>query len=267
MNVPAPRRLALTGLELATLAGRAGWTPPPGFGGPRAAPGALRRAEAGLVERGIMTTGPGAGGPSLAVPVAANLAVFAAAVATICVESRVRGDGSTAWYAVTDRLGASLFALGDGAAELSLFPAELLGRELIRAVPSFPPDDETARAFALGLAPEPPPAGRAPLAALAHQDADPDTADGTPLSWREREFAEHLRRRTFGMLRCLVTGAPDGWRVAGQVLWLATDAGWVGALPAGAEHGRRMVDLIPVTRQQIGAWIAPHLSTVVGATR
>ncbi|MEE6258080.1 hypothetical protein [Plantactinospora sonchi] len=49
----------------------------------------------------------------------------------------------------------------------------------------------------------------------------------------------------------------------GQVVWLATDDGWLGIRPAPDGSGRRLVELGPVHRAEIGAWLAPYLAAIL----
>ncbi|KWX10078.1 hypothetical protein TR74_05790, partial [Carbonactinospora thermoautotrophica] len=123
--------------------------------------------------------------------------------------------------------------------------------------------------------PAAPPHGRLPLAAL--ENVGPALAFGGAagaeragaelgLSPEELALAREVTARTTGMLRCLVVG-PSGDQdtddlLVGQVVWFATDAGWIGLEPDPAE--RRMVRLAPVAREDIGTWVAPYVAEVLG---
>ncbi|GAA4431238.1 hypothetical protein GCM10023148_36280 [Actinokineospora soli] len=76
----------------------------------------------------------------------------------------------------------------------------------------------------------------------------------------EAKFAVEVVRRTDGMLRCLVTALiGEGVRSA-QLTWLHSDTGWVGIRPAPTGADRKLVDLEPVTREELGVWLAPFVS-------
>jgi hypothetical protein len=167
-----------------------------------------------------------------------------------------------------------------------MFPATALGAELIRAVPA-PDDVGPVRArlrHALGdggADREVALAGRLPLAALA--DYGPasrfgdgrETAARAGLTGAQAVLAEHVERRTAGMLWCLVSGPirgaagadepAAGQVAAGQVVWLATDQGWVGLRPDPDPDGSRMVALEPADRTDLGAWIAPYVAQILEA--
>ncbi|WP_203862930.1 hypothetical protein [Plantactinospora mayteni] len=57
----------------------------------------------------------------------------------------------------------------------------------------------------------------------------------------------------------------DGLGLA-QVVWLATDDGWIGARSEPDWTGRRMVALRPVAREDIGVWVAPYLAQLLEGT-
>jgi hypothetical protein len=277
---PPARRLVLSAAELALLVARTGVTLPAGFTGAPVDDSALREAATALAERGVVEHG--CDDPLDCQPVAAitaNLAVLAAPVVSVQVEVSVQGRGLRAVYAVAGPLGASLFALADGAIELSLFDARTLGRELIRAVPE-PGDLVTPQAMvgrALGgtAVQQDRLAGRLPLAALTEygpvrivagtHEADSVVA-GLGLDAEQARLAGQVAARTSGVLRCLVVGAAGGGVAVGQVVWLATDDGWVGLHPEPDGEGRRMVELRPVAREEIGTWLAPYVAEILEAS-
>jgi hypothetical protein len=266
--VPA-HRLTLTAAEFAVLSRWAGRLPP-GFTGPDPGPEALRTAERELTTRGVLV----ADRPTAAV--AANLATLTRPTASARVEVSVRDRGLLAAYAMAGPLGASLVTLADGAVELSMFAAADLGRELIRAVPGAgdlaPPRTALSLAFdaAFGdpAGPEPPPAGRLPLAALAAGGPSGGgmLATRVHLDPAQARLADQVTRRTVGGLRCVVTGpAGDGLAMA-QLVWLALDGGWLALHPHPHRDGERMLTLRPATRDDIAVWAAPHLARILEVT-
>ncbi len=282
-DAPRPRRLTLSGTEIELLRRRAEVTLPPGFGtGADVAETALRAAVAALARRGVVE--PAESGDPLECQVhpsvLANLSVLAARPRVLLRTEVSLGDtGSRAVHAVSGPLGASLFALADDAVELSMFAARDLGRELVRAVP--PVEAEAGRGGIVDVlsgtsGPAAPPRGRLPLAALENVgpalafggDAGAERAGAElGLSREELALAREVTARTTGVLRCLVIG-PSGDQdtvdglLAGQVVWFATDAGWVGLEPD--PDPRRMVRLVPVAREDIGTWVAPYVAGELG---
>lgn len=288
-GVLASRRLTLDAAALALFVHK-GWLQlPPGFpmagvsvAGPAGAgedvdEPTLRDAARKLADRGVVV---GSGDEPLECrPVAAiagNLAVLADPQAMVHVEVAGPRVGSQAVYAVAGQLGASLFVLADGAAELSLFPAVALGRELVRAVP--PAADLRAAeaneiAPALGGSTEPPQplSGRVPLAALADRygSGEPSgaaaAADALGMSRQQADLAAQVHASTIATLRCVVTGRIRDGVVVGQVVWLATRDGWVGLRPDPGKSRQPTVALQPVGREELGLWLAPHLTQILEA--
>jgi hypothetical protein len=267
-------RLALSAAEAAALATVSGMTLPPGFVADDPPAVDLDAATDALVARGVLTRN----GNQVVPSIAANLAVLAAPVATVRVELSAHGRGLRAVYAVAGQLGASLFARPAGGVELSLFTGDALGRELLRAVPE--PDtlttaDARMRAALGGLARHDEPlVGRLPLAALAEAGAidlvtghdDPQTlAADLALTPDDQALVAQVVRRTTGVLFCLVSGRRGDDLLAGEVVWLATDAGWIGLRPDPNDDGRRLVDLVPVAREDVGEWLAPPLAQILEA--
>jgi hypothetical protein len=128
-------RLVLTAAEIALLVGKCSIDLPPGFATGEVDASALRQAASALATRGVVVESDDLLDCRPVPSIAVNLAVLASPVVTVRVEVSVDGRGLRAFYAVSGPLGASLFGLADGAVELSMFPAETLGLELIRAVP------------------------------------------------------------------------------------------------------------------------------------
>ena len=297
---PAAHRLTLSAAEIALLVRRCGVRLPPGFVNPPVAvdadgprydagaadddadpdrgigPAELRDAASALAERQVVTARSDDPLDCVPVPaVAANLAVLAQPGMLVRAEAAVHGRGSRAAYAVAAELGASLFALADGAVELSLFPAPSLGRELTRAVPD---GRELAPAGTAGLRSlggagvGEPPTGRLPLAALVEYGPARQLA-GTAgiahvtaalrLTEAEAALADRVSRRTVGVLRCTVSGPAGDGLAVGQVVWLATEQGWLGLRPEPDPGGRRMVTVTPVERNEFGAWLAPMMASIL----
>jgi hypothetical protein len=273
------RRLILTADEWRVLCRSAGVHPPAGFGVDGEVPAAaLAGAERSLIDRGLLTAAEAEARrvhPSLL----ANLAVWAPPEVVVQVEVTVRYAGLRAAYALRGPVGGSMLTLPDDGVELSMFPAAVLGMELVRAVPEVPDGGSRSRVTAVldpaaEGAPADPVSGRLPLAALAEYgpastfQAAETVAGELELTGAEAALAAEVRRRTTGVLRCLMVGGAAatqaaGAVLAGQVVWLATDAGWVGLRPHPDGSGRRLVDLVPVRRQAIGSWLSPYLSRVL----
>lgn len=265
-----PRRLVLAAAELELLRRLSGDLPLPpdfavgqapertGFGVESATLAAAGRS---LLDRGVLRSIPDSPGGTEPHPsVLANLQVLAAP--EVLLDTRVRTDGHTirAAHAVAGGLGASLARLGGAATvELSIFPAERLGLELIRMVP---PTGAGSRAAAR-------PAGLLPLAAIAEvglaeqiggDEVVRQVATELRLTAAERQLALALSTQAGGVLHCLLTGTPrrpGGPARVGQVLWYATPGGWVGLDPEPGPDDRRMIRLRPADPVDFGAWVAP----------
>jgi hypothetical protein len=245
--------LSLNGPQWSVLCRTAGLPEPSGFGPTRAvSEDELASARAALTEQGVLDDAGEAGlHPSLS----ANLAIWAMPAVIVRVDVWMRDRGLRAAYAVQGQLGASLFTLADDGVELSLFAAADLGFELRRCVPDLPADT-VGRSTMSRLVPGTGSArvhGRLPLAVL--------TDGAVP--------GDEVRGRTVGVLQCLAVGGPPGdtgSAVAGNVVWVATDAGWVGVSPHPDGTGRRLVDLVPVQPEAIGGWLAPHLARILEVT-
>lgn len=280
-------RLRLTAAEIALLADSCAIELPPGFAVEAMGEAVLREAASMLRQRGVVVEADSDDPLDCRpmAPVAANLAVLAAPVAAVRVEVSVHGRGLRAVFAISGQLGASLFALGDGAVELSMFPAVALGRELVRAVPrpgELAPLDSKVRTALRNQADESL-AGRLPLAALGEYDETrwvvaydgaAAMAASLGLTAQELALAEQVTQRTTGTLWCLITGRGGDGVLVGQVVWLATDGGgWVGLRPDPHpdpdpdDSTRRMVVLQPVARDDIGLWLAPYLATILEVSR
>jgi hypothetical protein len=248
----------LSGPEWVQLCRVAGLVPPAGFGiAGELADQELAAATRTLTERGVLINAGTGVHPS----VGTNLEVWAAPAALIHIELSVRSRGLRAVYAVRALLGGSLFTLADYAVELSLFPAVSLGQELVRAVPDAPERTVSYAKIKQALAGteplDPPVRGRLPLSVLAEYG-------------RSNSVAAELTARTIGVLRCLAiegTAAPhDADTVlVGEVVWLLTDTGWIGLHPSPDRSERQAVDLVPVSRDQLGSWLAPYLTQILEA--
>ena len=257
----AARRLVLTTAEVAALAAAAGVVLPSGFpADPNAA------AEASLAARGLVVGDPPRPVPALAT----TLGVLGRPTVGVRVEVAGQGLGLRAVYAVAGPLGAGLLTLPGEQVELSVFPAEAVGRELIRAVPE--PDafggGRTRVSAVLGREDAVSLAGRLPLAALEHFDhldrfGGPDATRALGLTQAQARLAQRLTDSGTATLRALVTGHADDDAYVGQVVWIATGQGWVGIRPIPDETGQRMVELVPVARHDIGVWLAPAIAELV----
>ncbi|MGQ0840371.1 ESX secretion-associated protein EspG [Actinokineospora sp.] len=261
--VPAAHRLTLTAAEYAYLVAKVAVSLPPEWA---PAPDIATGAESGpLAEKGVLRDG--VVHPS----VAANLRVLAGPQIMFDTMATIGARGSRSLHAIAGPVGASLFALPDAGVELSMFAAVELGRELVRAVPAEPAGlgstlDTTE--------PSEPLRGRVPLAALHElgvadllRDADPD-APGYVLAElklprAEAEFAVDVVRRSDGVLRCQVTALVGANAHTAQLTWLHSDTGWVGVRPAPTGASRRLVDLEPVAREDLGVWLAPFVSAAL----
>ncbi|HEX6499553.1 MAG TPA: hypothetical protein VF054_11035 [Micromonosporaceae bacterium] len=278
-GVPAAHRLTLSAAELAVLVGLGDVRLPPGFAADTALDEDQRwDATATLARRGVLRRADDVADWTPVPSVAANLDVLVRPQVTIEVAVSVGDRGARAMYAVRGELGASLFALADAAAELSMFPAVSLGRELIRALP---PDDQLAaghqrinRVLGTDVAAQPAArSGRLPLAALSsYRGAGQHDGVADPalsgLDAARRELVDRLYRDTIGAMRALVTGATADGVALGQVIWLATVSGWVGLSPEPGPAGAPDVVLRSVERTEIGAWVAPYVARILeGAGR
>jgi hypothetical protein len=266
-----PRRLVLAAAELELLRRLAGDLPLPSDFGVQADSGAgtgigvesaaLAAAARSLAERGVLQSdsdSPLGGTPHPSV--VANLEVLARPEVLLETRVQVEPHPVRAAHAVSTGLGASLARLGDTAmVELSIFPAERLGLELVRMVPA---TGTESRAEAR-------PTGLVPLDAIAQvgladqiggEEVVRQLAAELRLTASEQQLARALAAQASGVLHCLVTAParePGGPGRVGQVLWYATPGGWVGLDPEPAPDGRRLVRLRPADPIDIGAWVAP----------
>lgn len=271
--VDAAHRLTLSGPEWMLLCRLAGVAAPPGFAADAdTAEHDIEAAADTLTDNGVLSDG-GQLHPS----VAANLAVFTRPAALVRTEASVGEGGLRSAHVVRGPLGCSLFTLDGGGVELSMFPAIALGRELIRcipdpAAPESPAVVDAAIRAALGVDPDDaePLRGRLPLAALADFGFLPPPGTGRlNLTGAEAALAARLTGQTSGVLHCLVVGrsgaggGPADAVLVGEVLWLLTNAGWVGLAPRPDGSGRQMVEVVPVRREEIGTWLAPYLARML----
>ena len=275
----AAHRLVLTAAEWALLLSVSAMKGPPGFGPAMVDEPALTAARDTLAERRAVADSPE--GMRDCVPVqsvAANLAILA--VPDVMVQVEVAGPqfGLRAVYAVVGSVAASLFALDDGAVELSIFPAVSLGSELVRAVPSpaalSPLGARIVTALEGGRGELS--VGRLPLAAMevytnprqSRAAASMDAAAASPLtglSAAEATLAAQLTAQSIGTLWCLVSGRDGDDVSVGQVVWLATHRGWIGLRPDPDGSDRQMVLVEPVAREALGEWVAPFFAEFLEA--
>ncbi|MFY1689111.1 hypothetical protein [Plantactinospora sp. WMMB782] len=273
-------RLLLSAPEWALLAHATGLRPPPGFEPADPPPEPLPATASGLADRGVVTADPdNPTGYRPVVPVAANLATLAAARAIVQLEVSVGDRGTRAVLAVAGNAGSSLIALGEGGVELSMFESVTLGAELVRAVPAAAelagPQSALLDQALGGSGTDRGLAGRLPLAALAEYGPAGELAGSAGrqhvvsalgLTVAQTRLAERVNSSTTGVLRAVVTGRVGDGVGLGQVVWLATDDGWVGLRPDPDASGQRTVVLEPARREDIGVWLAPYLARILEDT-
>ncbi|KJK51678.1 hypothetical protein UK23_06045 [Lentzea aerocolonigenes] len=259
---PAPHRLVLTAGEFAYLVERMGvelppaWTPTADIG----------PAEAGLIKKRVVDTTGGQVHRS----VEKNLEILALPMVMLDTVAAIGDKGLHSMHTIAGPLGASLFELGDGGVEMSMFASADLGKELIRAVPPENEDGDAGIESRLGGGgPEQTPLhGWLPLAALQEmgaarlfRDADPGGPAAVVarlrLSGDEAALAQQVATETDGALRCFVVGRNG---MTSQVSWVHTDGGWSGLDPEPDGSGRRMVRLEPAAREDLGMWVAPAVA-------
>jgi hypothetical protein len=245
LPAPAPaRRLVLTAAEWAVLvAGRLA-SPALGFAPAPIGPPDRDAAAQSLVHRGVAVR-TADGGVEPVPAVAVNIQLLDRPLLTVRLDVTGRGGARHAWFAVGSGLLAGVVTLPGGRLELSMAPDVRLGTELARAVP-----DAAGSAAPL--------VGSLPLALLG----DAPTDDAGPA---DVELAAELDRRTLGSLSCLVLGRAGDALGAGQVSWLATDAGWLGLRPRLDGSPERVVDLVPVEPADLGTWVAPTVAALLEA--
>lgn len=256
-RIPSARRLALSGAEWAVLVEGRLTDLPPGFGPAPTAASAREAAVAALTARGVLRPQPTGAEPVPAVT--AQLAVLQRPLLTLQLEVTGAGGAMRGWFAVGAGVVVGVLTAPDGGVELSLAPAVQLGAELGRAVPEA---GTVAGTGPTGPAGDPLTGsltGRLPLALL--QDPATPGVDAGLVA-----LAADLERRTAGSLSCLVLGRTRQQRLgAGQVSWLATDAGWIGLRPRLDDAPDRQVDLVPVRPADLGGWVAPTVAALLEA--
>ena len=250
----APRRLTLTAGEWAVLTeGRLG-SVPGAFAPVALTPEHRDGALASLLGEQVVVAADGAPVPA----VAAQLEVLRRPLLTLRLEIGGRAGARQGWFAVGAGMVAGVLTLGGGRTELSLAPEVRLGQELARAVPEagavtgpWPDHREPSGGVPL--------TGQLPLALLEDRPSPGSTPE-------ELGLAQELERRTAGSLSCLVLGRTGSGLGAGQVSWLATDAGWIGLRPRPDGSARRPVDLVPVEPADLGTWVAPTVAALLEAS-
>lgn len=265
VTVPAARRLTLSASGYRQLVELSGVDMPPGW-----RPDENARSGAAAVElttRGALESE----GDQLSVhpSILLNLRILAGPMVMVDTTASIGSLGSRSLHAVAGELGASLFALDDGAVELSMFAAVSLGQELIRAVPA---EQNTRIASLLGdtTSTDIVPHGRVPLDALhelgvAELLASADSRAFTAVTKRldlPADQAELVQRvsQSNGGLQCVVTARIGEEIAATVVVWLHGDSGWCGLLPDPDGSGNHMVRLVPAAREDLGTWVAPLIA-------
>jgi len=198
-------------------------------------------------------------------------------------------------------LGVALMALPDDGMQVSVFPDVALGTEPARAVPAAvdlaSPQDAAWRC--LDTRPATPPAplsGVLPLVALTDYPQLKALSDPSPaaagrrlhLTDEQTDLAERLDAATLGVLRALASGLiqlPAQTRSLSlslsrsrqvkiqtrgrpdvgiaQVVWFATEQGWIAAEPAPELPGPRMVRLRAVAPADLGTALAPGIAQLL----
>jgi hypothetical protein len=208
--------------------------------------------------------------------VLANLKVLAEPQLVVRIELSIHNRGMLAVFAVQGPLGSSLVTLAARAVELSMFPSILLSQEVVRIVPATPWQTpihvKVQDAFAHGAEP-PPLTGHLPLAVFAECGVaagldSSRVASDVALSDRQAALAAEVLARTIGALQCLVIGPAESGSqtmLIGQVMWLATDSGWVGLRSRADGSAQQLVDLVTVTHDDIARWLAPYVARILEA--
>ncbi|HSZ29918.1 MAG TPA: hypothetical protein VK784_09210 [Pseudonocardiaceae bacterium] len=265
VTVPAAHRLMLSAGEYRQLVELSGVDMPPGWRPDEDARSSVAVAQ--LTQRGVLEDEDNQ--LSVHPSVLLNLRILARPMVMVDTTASIGSRGSRSLHAVAGELGASLFALDDGAVELSMFAAVTLGQELIRAVP-VEQDTEIAALLGGTTSTEALPQGRVPLNALhelgvAELLAPADSLAFTAVTEQlglPADQAELVKRasRSNGGLQCVVT-ARIGEEIASTVVvWLHMDSGWLGLLPDPDGSGKQMVRLVPAAREDLGTWVAPMIA-------
>lgn len=259
---PAPHRLVLSEREFAYLVGRTGAELPPDWMPQDVQVGP---AEADLARKRVVT---GVGADAEVHPsVQRNLRILARPVVLLDTIASIGVKTFHSVHAVSGPLGASLFALGNGAVELSMFASVDLGRELVRAVPAEEPVGASVESRLGGAVTTSPLSGRLPLRALQEmgaarlfRTADPEAPAAVlaqlGLSADEAALARAVADQTDGALRCLVVWAGG----TAQTDWVHTGGGWSVLDPEPDGTGLRVVRMRPARREDLGTWVAPAVA-------
>lgn len=265
-----PRRLVLFPTELEVLRRRTGVRLPPGFAvGPdgEATGHEQRQAFAAAVEtlaaRGVVQ--PDSSGDPLACEVhpsaRANLWVFQQVDLLLQTRARYGATSVRATHAVAGPYGAGLVRLDERAVELSFFLLGSLRWELARVVPevwtAVEPETLVETVVRLDTLEQVSPALQSGGEELVRKLVDDLGVDPSEVA-----VARALDQQLAGFLQCLVFGPPSASGAdvhVGQVIWFATPGGWIGAAPEPGPDGERLVRLVPVEREDLGAWTAPFI--------
>ncbi|MFI7589846.1 hypothetical protein ACIB24_22475 [Spongisporangium articulatum] len=199
-----------------------------------ATPGDVRNPDEELRASGVLV-GPEAE-PEVHPSVQADLAVLAAPQVLLRVDAQVPAGRRLAHVALAGELVVCLVRTDDaGGVELSLAPAVRLGSEIARLVPVLESATEASGEQVV------------PLEAL-------DEPGSLPYAVVGRLLVDVL---------AAVPGPGGAEGLRGRVVWLATDAGWVGLRPRPDGTPRQPVALVPAKAADLPGWLAPLMTTAL----
>lgn len=156
--------------------------------------------------------------------VAAGLAATCSPQLGVVMSSTLGGIAGA--LGIRDDLGGSMLRADGSDVEVSAWPALRLGDELARSVPALPTGDRPSLHCPLSQIPE----------------------------------SGELRAAVVGTLRTTVVSPPD---IVGQLIWLATTAGWLALEPAEVHDGVRWATVRPVEPADLGAAVAPFVAAAL----
>jgi hypothetical protein len=162
MTVPAARRLRLSAQQFRRLIDLADTPLPPEWA--LADVPIPAHIDEQLLGAGVLVAAEEGESPVVHPSVLMNLRLFTAPMVMVDTTVSVGDLGSRSLHVLGGELGASLFLLTGGSAELSMYAAVSLGQEFVRAVPEPPTLGIGTRLG--GDEPEPLPTGVVPLRAL-----------------------------------------------------------------------------------------------------